>query len=227
MSDFGEDWPNGNLSDAYPYADNGFEGVEDHSSEGSSHEEEATISPSTGSAALSAAAALSGRNSTPVYYLRKPDTRHEARFPFVTGSFDEDIVNIAWASCSPQNIVDIFTCKMFGGGKGAQKHMGVWAREFMKFFATLCTDDSTIAGRIDCVLKDKRSALQCDDFEPTLQQILVQAKYLAPARQWLIKHNRTNVLRVVCKTFFPSVTDVQVAQCRSHHSCVCQHTRDQ
>jgi hypothetical protein len=176
--------------------------------------------PSTASAAASADQAISGRKSTPVYFLRKPDAKHEARFPFVTGSFDDDIINVVWASCNPQNIIDIFTCKMFGGGKGAQKHMGVWAREFIKFFATICKDESAICARIDSVLKDKRSALQCDDFEPVLQDILRQAKYFQPGRQWLIKHNRTNVLHVVSKTFFPSITDVQVAQCRSPHFCV-------
>ena len=167
------------------------------------------------SAAVAANAAINYA-PIPVLHLRRPDIRHQARFPFVLGGFDNDIIAVDWHHCNGQNICDIFISKMFGSGRGAQKSMGVWARELMKFLSALesLQADSAILGRIEAVLKCTRSALQSEDFEPLLQAILCQVVHLAPARGFLTKYSRQHVLHVVSKTFFPQVTDVQVAQCR-------------
>ncbi len=150
----------------------------------------------------------------PVLHLRRPDRKHQARFPFVLGGFDDDIISVDWTSCNAQNICDILTCKMFGSGKGAQKSMGVWARELMKFLKSKCSAVPALTSRIDAVLESSRSALSSDDFEHLLQDILRQAAYLPPARSFLEKYGKNHVIHVVSKSFFPQVTDVQVAECR-------------
>jgi hypothetical protein len=166
------------------------------------------------SAADAANRVLSGHLPPPiVYHLRKPDVKHQARFPFVLGGFDTDVVTVDWSLCNAQNILDIFTCKMFGCGRGAQKTMGVWARELMKYFKSLPIEDP-LKDRIDAVLKWPRSALQCEDFDLLLQTILAQAKHLLPTRVFLQRYSRQHVLHCVCKTFFPQITEIQVAQCR-------------
>ncbi len=151
----------------------------------------------------------------PALRLRKPDIKHLAKFPFVTGGFDDDCVSVEWNSCNGQNICDIFTSKMFGSGRGAQKSMGVWARELMKHLKVQCRNHSTFPPRIEAVLDaSQRSALQSDDFEPLLTEILAQAAFLPSARAFLVKHSRQHDLHVVSSGFFPQVTEVQVAQCR-------------
>ena len=166
-------------------------------------------------AADAAARAVNGPLAPiPVLHLRKPDVKHQARFPYVLGAFDTDVVTVEWNLCNGQNISDIFTCKMFGCGRGAQKTMGVWARELMKYFKSICSDDEALLIRIDNVLKCPRSAIQADDFEVLLQTILAQAIKLVPTRVFLQKYSRLHVLHCVCKSFFPSITEIQVAQCR-------------
>ena len=130
------------------------------------------------------------------------------------GAFDSDVITVEWNLCNGQNISDIFTSKMFGCGRGAQKTMGVWARELIKSFRSLCSTDESLMNRIEAVLKCPRSAIQSDDFELLLQTILSQANKLVPTRVFLLKYSRQHVLHCVCKTFFPSITEVQVAQCR-------------
>jgi hypothetical protein len=167
------------------------------------------------SAAAMVAPILGPAPVLPALHLRRPDRKHQARFPYVLGGFDDDIVTIDWHKCNVQNICDIFTSKFFGSGKGAQKSMGVWAREVMKFLKGKCTADSTLRSRIEAVLACPRSALSSDDFEPLLQEILRQAVYLPPTRSFLEKYGKLHVLHSVSKSFWPQVTDVQVAECRS------------
>ena len=133
----------------------------------------------------------------PALQLRKPDIKHQAKFPFVTGGFDDDCVSVQWNSCNGQNICDIFTSKMFGSGRGAQKSMGVWARELMKHLKVQCRFHQSFPQRIEAVLEKvpkgtqggQRSALQSDEFEPLLTEILAQSEFLPSARAFLVQHN--------------------------------------
>jgi len=180
-----------------------------------------------GSAAASAARILNQAPAiqaliAPALQLRKPDIKHQAKFPFVTGGFDDDCVSVQWNSCNGQNICDIFTSKMFGSGRGAQKSMGVWARELMKHLKVQCRFHQSFPQRIEAVLEKvpkgtqggQRSALQSDEFEPLLTEILAQSEFLPSARAFLVKHSRQHALHVVSSGFFPQISDVQVAQCR-------------
>ncbi len=197
--------------------DGGVEGVESY-----------FVPEFTGSAQASASRILNPQAPAiqaliaPALQLRKPDIKHQSKFPFVTGGFDDDCVSVQWNSCNGQNICDIFTSKMFGSGRGAQKSMGVWARELMKHLKVQCRSHEAFSQRIDAVLEKgtkgqqggQRSALQSDDFEPLLTQILAQSEFLPSARAFLVKHSRQHTLHVVSSGFFPQISDVQVAQCR-------------
>ena len=166
-------------------------------------------------AADAAASAIRGPLAPiPQLHLRKPDCKHQARYPYVLGGFDTDVVTVDWNLCNGQNVLDIFTCKMFGSGRGAQKTMGVWARELMKFLKSICSVDDVLAVRIDAVLKGTRSALQHEDFDLLLQTILAKPIKLLSARSFLVKYARQHVLHCVCKAFFPSITEVQIGQSR-------------
>ncbi len=106
--------------------------------------------------------------------------------------------------------------KFFGSGNGASnRSMAYWALAIFKEVEKW-TANTIIGSSVADVLKNQtRGILAHRDFVRVLDTVLSHPPHLNTARAFLAQYNRTHLLHVISSAFFPSVTDTQIAECRS------------
>ena len=115
--------------------------------------------------------------------------------------------------CNGDNIVSILTSKMFGSGVASKRHMGFWCLGIMKEAQKWCAD-TLVLPRVDAAIANERGVGTHKDFPSVLSIILSNLVHLSAARSFLRTYNFSHPIHCLSTTFFPSITDAQLADCR-------------